>query len=214
MSALFRPWTNTAVRVGIGALLTLGAATVIVPMLWVRTPYRRGQFEPIAQPVEFDHRHHVQDDGIACVYCHDTVFKSAYAGLPSTDKCMGCHAQIWSQSPALEAVRRSFFSGTPIPWTRVNAVPDFVYFNHSIHVNKGIGCVSCHGRVDEMARVYQVQPLTMGWCLTCHRYPEEHLRPPSEITSMTPRKNTPAEGAFLASAYGTRKLTHCTSCHR
>lgn len=214
MAALFRPWANMAFRIGLGTALVLGVAAVIGPMIWVRTPYRRGQFEPIAQPVEFDHRHHVQDDGIACVYCHDTVFHSPSAGLPSTDKCMGCHAQIWSQSPALEPVRRSFFSGDPIPWTRVHSLPDFVYFDHSIHVNRGIGCVSCHGRVDEMARVYQVESLTMGWCLTCHRYPEPHLRPPNAITSMTWRRVNPDEGPFLAQAYGTRKLTHCTACHR
>lgn len=214
MASEFRPWSNTAVRIALAALLVAGAAVVIGPMIWVRTPYRRGQYEPVDQPVEFDHRHHVQDDGIACVYCHSTVFKSASAGIPSTEKCMGCHNQIWTQSAALEPVRRSFFSGAPIPWTRVHSLPDFVYFDHSIHVNSGVGCVSCHGRVDEMARVYQDKPLTMGWCLTCHRYPEPNLRPQSEITSMTYKPQDPLEGFRIAAERKTRKLTHCTACHR
>lgn len=129
---------------------------------------------------------------------------------------MGCHAQIWQQSPYLEKVRASFFSGAPIPWKRVHHLPDFVYFNHSVHVKNGIGCVSCHGRVDEMPRVYQVATLTMGFCLDCHRHPEPNLRPEDEITSMTwqPQGDPEQAGEELARRYGTRKLTHCTACHR
>ena len=129
---------------------------------------------------------------------------------------MGCHGQIWNQSIMLEPVRRSWFSGTPIPWNRVTEVPDFVYFNHAIHVNKGVGCVSCHGRVDEMPVVYKVAPMTMGWCLTCHRRPEAFLRPLSKITDMQwdPGNHQDEIGARLVSEYGVRQLTHCTTCHR
>jgi hypothetical protein len=215
MASPFRPSANMALRMTMGGLLALGVAVIAGLMLWVRTPWRRGQYEPIDQPVEFDHRHHVRDDGIDCVYCHNTVFTSSTAGIPSTDKCMGCHSQIWNQSPATEPIRRSFFSGAPIPWNRVHDLPDFVYFNHSIHVNKGVGCVECHGRVDEMARVYQVKDLTMTFCLECHRNPAPHLRPPDQITSMTWKADRPeVTGKLLENAYGTRKLTTCTTCHR
>ena len=126
---------------------------------------------------------------------------------------MGCHSQVWPDSLQLEPVRRSYFSGRPLRWQRVNSLPDYVYFDHSIHVNKGVGCVSCHGRVDRMALAYQVAPLSMGWCLSCHRSPEDHLRPLDRITSMDwePR---PGEGRSLAQLYGTRHLTNCTACHR
>jgi hypothetical protein len=185
-------------------------------MIFVRTPLRRGQFDPIDQPVEFDHRHHSGDDAIDCQYCHSTAAKSPSAGIPSTDVCMGCHSQVWSKSPLLEPVRRSYFSGSPIPWNRVHDVPDFVYFSHEAHVNHGVGCVSCHGRVDQMARVYQVASLTMGWCLDCHREPENYLRPPDTITRMAWKPNEPqAElGRRLVGELGVRKLMYCTACHR
>jgi predicted CXXCH cytochrome family protein len=215
MAALFRPWSNTAFRVvlGLGVLGIVGA--IATPMIWVRAPSWRGQFDPIDQPVEFDHRHHVQDDGIDCLYCHTTATSSASAGIPSTELCMGCHNQIWSQSPLLEPVRRSYFSGAPIPWNRVHDVPDFVYFNHAIHTNKGIGCMSCHGRVDQMGRVYQVSSLSMGFCLDCHRHPEWFVRPNEHITNMTwAPQNQSLLGPQLVRQYRIRSLTNCTACHR
>jgi hypothetical protein len=216
MPALFPPWTNTAMRIGIVGIVAAGGCAIAAPMIYVRTPYRRGQFEPPDQPVMFDHRHHARDDGIDCRYCHDTVEKEATAGIPSTDVCMGCHSQVWMGSPMLEPVRRSYFSGAAIPWNRVHDLPGFVYFNHAIHVNKGIGCVSCHGRVDQMATVVQVESLTMGFCLDCHRNPEPHLRPRDRITQMDWRPNGDpvALGKELAAEYQTRKLTQCTACHR
>ena len=172
--------------------------------------------DAIEQPVEFDHRHHTQDDGIDCRYCHNTVTRTEYAGIPSTALCMGCHSQIWNDSPLLEPVRRSYFSNTPIPYKRVYNLPDFVYFNHAIHSQKGVGCVSCHGRVDQMGRVYQVPSLTMSWCLDCHRNPEQHLRPLSAITSMTwTAGDSQAElGAALRTVLDVDPLVNCTACHR
>lgn len=215
MPALFPKWSDTAFRIG-GAAVSCGVLALILgPMIYVRTPYATGQYFAADQPVQFDHRHHVQDDGIDCRYCHDTVEKGPLAGVPSTELCMGCHSQIWNDSPMLEPLRRSYYSGRPIPWNRVNQLPDFVYFNHSIHLSKGVGCQSCHGRVDRMALAYQEAPLTMGWCLGCHRHPEEQLRPRVALTDMEWRGGEhPGLGARLAAEYQVRRLTHCTACHR
>jgi hypothetical protein len=201
-------------RLAIALMLTGSAGALAAPFVWVRTPWRRKEFEPISQPVEFDHRHHTQDDGIDCRYCHDTVEKAATAGIPSTERCMGCHNQVWNQSPLLEPVRRSYFSRNPIPWNRVHDLPDFVYFDHSVHVRHGVGCVTCHGRVDRMARVYQVASLRMDWCLECHREPEKRLRPLAEITDMARSEQDPGVSLAVARDLGVRRLTYCSACHR
>jgi hypothetical protein len=216
MAAVFPPWSNTAARVAIVAIVLGGASAIAAPMIWVRTPWARTQDDVVDQPVEFDHRHHNRDDGIDCKYCHDTVERAATAGIPSTEKCMGCHDQIWNGSPMLEVVRRSYFSGMPIPWNRVHNLPAFVYFNHAIHVAKGFGCATCHGRVDRMAAVYQAEPLTMGWCLACHRAPERFIRPPAEVTNMawTAGEQQAEMGRALVDRLGVRSLTGCTTCHR
>lgn len=216
MAALFPRWSNTALRVAILAVVAVLIGTPLALMAWVRSPYVTGQNDPIEQPVQFDHRHHVRDDGIDCRYCHDLVDRSPYAGIPSTETCMGCHNQIWNDSPLLEPVRRSYYENRPIRWRRVNDLPDFVYFNHSIHVNKGVGCVTCHGRVDLMARVYKAEPLTMGWCLGCHREPERHLRPLSQITDMDWKPEVPQRrlGEELKELYAVEELVNCTTCHR
>jgi hypothetical protein len=214
MAALFPPWSNTAFRIAVGAILLGGASALAAPMIYVRSPWSTRQSVPLVQPVEFDHRHHNQDDAIDCRYCHNTVDRSATAGMPSTGKCMGCHSQIWNDSTKLEPVRASWFSGLPIRWKRVHNLPDFVYFNHAIHVNKGVGCVTCHGRVDQMPAVMQVAPLTMQWCLECHRAPEQHLRPLDAITDMNWVPAHAGEGAAIAEELGVRRLTNCTSCHR
>jgi hypothetical protein len=216
MAAPFPRWSNTALRLGLTLVGggTLGALCLL--MIYMRTPYITDVGVPISQPVMFDHRHHVVDDGIACRYCHYTVEKEASAGIPPTEMCMNCHNQIWNTSPILEPVRRSYFSGQPIEWRRVHDLPEFVYFNHSIHVNKGVGCVTCHGRVDQMAQVAKAQPLTMGWCLDCHRNPAPNLRPLDQITSMDwkPPEDAGAFGEKLAREYGVQRLTHCSTCHR
>jgi hypothetical protein len=213
MEALFPEWSNTAIRVALGFLVALLVGLPTALMVYMRTPFAEDALYPVDQPVEFDHRHHVRDDGIECRFCHAGAERSAYAGLPSTAVCMGCHAQVWNDSPMLEPVRRAWFSGEAIPWNRVHDLPDFVYFDHSVHVTKGIGCESCHGRVDLMARVEQSKPLTMGWCLSCHRDPTPNLRPPEAITQMGWTQAS-GEGARLEQRYGTRRLTHCTTCHR
>jgi hypothetical protein len=214
MGALFPPWANTAIRVAIGGIVIAGLAVIAAPMIYVRTPLRRGQLDPRQQPVEFDHRHHVRDDGIDCLYCHSEAARSRWAGVPPTELCMGCHSQIWKDSPLLLPVRQSYVTGLPIPWIRIHNVPDFAYFNHAIHTNKGFGCVTCHGRVDQMARVYQVASLSMGWCLDCHRAPEKYIRPLHAITDMEWQPASDAEGQELAAKLNVRQLTHCTTCHR
>ena len=216
MSALFSKRSN-ALLLGVLAVLGLGAAgTIGGLLLYWRTPYGTNQFEPIVQPVQFDHRHHVQDDLMDCRYCHSSVDKAPSAGIPSTELCLSCHSQVWNKSPLLDQVRQSWFSGKPIAWTRVHKLPDFVYFNHAIHVNKGVGCVECHGRVDQMAAVEQHQPLTMGFCLDCHRNPQPRLRPLEEIAN--PRWQPPADraalGAELARKYDVKPKVNCTTCHR
>jgi len=215
MSAPFPPGANTVVRVVLalaaaGALLTATAGFV-----WVRTPFVTGQWEPVKQPVDFDHRHHVGDDGIDCAYCHAGAFTSPYAGVPPTQRCMNCHSQVWNRSGLTGKVREAYFSGRPIAWRRVNQLPEFVYFDHSIHVNKGVGCVTCHGRVDKMAAVMQDQPLNMQFCLGCHRDPYPNLRPLDRITDMEWQPPPDPEfGRKIAAALDVHPRTDCYTCHR
>src|SRR5215217_2292341 len=215
---LFPRWTNTVSRLSAAALLAIPAIAIGGLMAYVRSPLVTNQFNPPEQPIEFDHRHHAGDEQIDCRYCHWTVENSPSAGIPSTTVCVSCHAQVWNKSPYLNEVRKAFFTDQPIPWVRVHNLPDFVYFNHSIHVNKGVGCVTCHGRVDEMGAVYQQAPLTMSWCLDCHRNPAPNLRPAEAITSMTwkpPEGVDPVEyGKTLAAQYDVHSRTSCTTCHR
>jgi hypothetical protein len=149
-----------------------------------RSPWVTRQGQRADQPVPFSHKHHVQGLGIQCQYCHTSVEKSSYAGIPPTRTCMNCHSQIWTNANLLEPVRHSWATGESIVWTKVHDLPDYAYFNHEIHVNKGIGCSSCHGRVDEMPLMYQQSSLQMEWCLNCHRNPAVNLRPTSEIYNM------------------------------
>ena len=216
MSSLFKPRSNTAFRLVLLVLVGGAVATLGGLMVWARTPGGTGQQDPPVQPVQFDHRHHVIDDGIDCRYCHTSVERAASAGIPSTALCMNCHAQIWNKSPRLEPVRESYFTGQPIPWTRVHRLPDFVYFNHGIHVSKGIGCETCHGRVDQMPAIEQVAPLTMGWCLECHRDPAPNLRPVEEVTTMgwVPPGDAVALAKELMKKNDVHSRTSCTTCHR
>jgi len=215
-AVLFPPWVDSVVRTCLWLLGLIVVATPLLLMAWARTPYRTGQGFPIAQPVAFDHRHHVRDDGIDCQYCHATADRAATAGLPATDVCLNCHNQIWSNSPLLAAVWTSHLTRRPIEWRRITWLPDFVFFNHRIHVTKGFGCETCHGRVDLMARVYQAKPMTMGWCLDCHRRPEAYLRPVDQVTTVAwhPDEPQPILGARLQREQDVRSLTHCSTCHR
>ncbi len=149
-----------------------------------RSPWVTRQGQRPEQPVPFSHKHHVQGLGLQCQYCHVTVEKSGYAGIPPTKTCINCHAQIWTNAQLLEPVRNSWATGQSIAWTKVHDLPDFAYFNHSIHVNKGIGCSSCHGRVDQMPLTFAQNTLQMEWCLDCHRNPAKNLRPTGEIYNM------------------------------
>lgn len=216
MPALFPRSSNAVIRL----LLAFGASAVIgVPallMAWVRSPFVTGQFSAPAQPVWFSHQHHVTGFRIDCRYCHSSVERTAGAGMPSTGTCVPCHRQVWLNGPFFHRVRQSLASGKPIPWIRVNGLPDHVFFNHAIHVSKGVGCETCHGRVDRMERVQQVVPLTMAWCLDCHRNPEPYLRPVAEMTTMGYRPPIPQAvlGARLGREYHVQRLVTCTACHR
>lgn len=202
-------------------LVLFGAVAMLVTVsslayLVVRSPYETMQNVPREQPVPFSHEHHVGGLGIDCRYCHTTVENSAFANIPATKICMNCHSQMWASSPTLEPVRESYRTGRSIEWTRVNDLPDFVYFNHSIHVHKGIGCATCHGRVDKMPLTWQAQPLTMEWCLDCHRHPEQYVRPRDQVFSMdyAPPRDQAALGSQLVHEYHIQSLTSCSTCHR
>jgi hypothetical protein len=168
------------------------------------------------QPVQFSHKHHVSDDGIDCRYCHTSVEQSSFAGIPSTKICMSCHTQIWAESPILEPVRESFRTGKSLEWTRVNNLPGFVYFDHSIHVHKGVGCTTCHGRVDQMPFMWREHTLYMEWCLECHRNPERFVRPRDQVFNMDwqPPSDQIALGQKLVQDYKIESLTSCSVCHR
>jgi hypothetical protein len=212
----FPPWSDALARMVLSIVATLLVGVPLFLMWWTRTPYVTEQFDQVAQPVAFDHRHHVVDDGIDCEYCHQEVERSPYAGVPATDTCLNCHSQIWNASPALKVVWQSDRSRRPILWQRVTYLPDFVFFNHSMHVRSGVGCETCHGRIDEMPRVFQVEPMTMRWCLDCHREPERYLRPREAVTVMGYVADRPQRelGAELMRTYNVRRLTTCTTCHR
>ena len=200
-------------------VVVLAVAAFYVYTQVARSSYLTGRYLEKQQPVQFSHKHHVGDDGIDCRYCHATVETTASAGLPPTQTCMNCHSQIWNDSPYLEPVRASFRENKPIQWERVHDLPEFVYFNHSIHVAKGIGCSSCHGQIDNMPAVFQENTLQMEWCIACHRAPEQHIRPKSEVTSMQWQDDdlSKEEREKLAVDYKLRSkemLTSCSTCHR
>lgn len=184
-----------------------------------RSAYLTGQYLEKQQPVQFSHKHHVGDDGIDCRYCHQTVETTATAGMPSTQTCMNCHSQIWADSPYLEPVRASFRDNKPIEWQRVHDMPEYTYFNHSIHVAKGVGCSTCHGAIDNMPVVFQENSLQMEWCIACHRTPENFIRPKSEIFNMNyqPGDIDQKDRDKLKVDYKIRSkemMTSCSTCHR
>lgn len=214
--AVFAPWADSLFRavVTLACLGVLGTPALL--MAWVRSPLSTGVGEAATQPIQFDHRHHVRDDGIDCQYCHYDSERSPSAGMPETATCMGCHAQIWKDSPRLEPVRSSYYRNEPIAWQRVYDLPDFVYFNHSMHVKSGVGCETCHGRVDLMAAIEKANTLQMDWCLDCHRHPERFVRPAREITKMGYIPTIPQRelGPRLVASSHIRPPTDCTGCHR
>jgi hypothetical protein len=213
---IFHHSTNTLAKVSIfGALVAAGLG------LWLvlevnRSPYVTNAGVARIQPVQFSHQHHVGGLGLDCRYCHTSVETAAVAGIPPTKTCMNCHSQIWSTSPELEPVRESFRTGNSLEWIRVHDLPEFAYFNHSAHVNKGVGCSTCHGRVDRMPLVWQEKSLQMEWCLECHRAPEKFVRPQSEVfnAAWEPPADQIEQGRKLVQEYGLKPRTSCSACHR
>ncbi|HET6575720.1 MAG TPA: cytochrome c3 family protein [Fimbriiglobus sp.] len=243
MPQLFPKGMNVISRLVVLGLPVLGGAGAVAGAAFYRSDYSTGTREIVEQPVPFSHKHHVSELGIGCQYCHTSAEVSASAGFPPTRTCMNCHQQIWVSAELLQPVRDSFVSsasnavGKPIPWTKVHNVPHYVYFNHSIHLAKGVGCYSCHGRVDQMSLLFQTKSLLMEWCLDCHREPEKHLRPKAEVYNLawqpadyrdpTTGKQEDREtgqpytqlnlGKKLKEEYQVRDqsvLTNCSICHR
>ncbi len=208
-------WTN-ALRPVLGALLVLGPAYVVVLLAYGGSPRTTAVGYRPQQPVPYSHALHAGQLGIDCRYCHTTVEVAAHAAVPPTQICMNCHAKVRSESPKLLLVRESYATGLPVPWVRVHDLPDYVYFNHSAHVRRGVGCVECHGRVDTMEVVTQVHRLSMGWCLDCHRHPEAHLRPPEMVTKMdwVAPEDPEVYGRRLREANHINPSTDCWTCHR
>lgn len=217
MSQLFPRYANSLARGTIAGLVLATGVTGWAAYRGYWSSYVTEVGAPRQQPVPFSHQHHVSGLGIDCRYCHTSVESSSFAGIPPTETCMTCHSQVWRDAPVLEPVRASWRTGVPLQWTRVNDLPDYVYFNHSIHVQKGVGCVSCHGRVDEMPLMAKEQSLYMRWCLDCHRQPEKQVRPAGAVFAMT--RDTEAggaRGAELVRDYHIKseRLSDCSICHR
>ncbi len=218
MAQIFHPFTNALSRASLVLALVLLLAVLVFAFKLYRSPYLTWAGVLLEQPVAFSHQHHVGGLGIDCRYCHASVERSAFAGMPSTKTCMSCHSQVWSDSPALEPVRDSWRSGRALEWVRVHNLPDYAYFDHSIHVKRGVGCVSCHGRVDEMPWTFRAKSLQMGWCLDCHRNPSPALRPQPAVFQMgwkptgSPEERQVRE--WFSRHHDALALTNCTVCHR
>jgi hypothetical protein len=214
MSQLFPRSANALARSSIFGGLTLALTVLMVVFALMRSSWATKQYDFVEQPVQFSHAHHVGGVGLDCRYCHTSVESSSFAGIPPTKTCMNCHSQLWSNAPILEPVRASFRNNTNLTWIRVNDLPDFVYFNHQIHVKQGVGCVTCHGQVDQMPLMYQAKSLLMEWCLDCHRAPEKYIRPREDVFNMA--YQAPANqlelGLRLKREYNIASVEHMTSC--
>ena len=216
MSQIFNRSANQIARFSlVGGALAAGLVAW-VGLLLLRSDFVTGANANVTQPVQFSHAHHVGGLGIDCRYCHTTVDSARFANIPPTKTCMNCHSQIWLTSSYLEPVRESFRTGQSLVWNRVHDLPDFVYFNHSVHVKKGVGCETCHGRIDKMAGIFQANSLQMEWCVTCHRAPEQFLRPREAVYQMgyQPAGDQLTIGRDLVKKYDVKSLTSCSTCHR
>lgn len=219
MPQLFHRSFNALSKLSIVGGVLLAALVGLSLGVLDRSSYNTGVGVEIQQPVQFSHKHHSGDDGIDCRYCHTSVEYSSNAGMPPTKTCMNCHTQIWADSPYLEPVRESWRTKQPIEWVKVHDLPDYVYFNHSAHVNKGVGCSTCHGNVAQMPLVYKAASMQMEWCLQCHRQPELFLRPRDQIynTEWQAPANQVEVGVELKKEYkvlNSEVLTSCSTCHR
>ncbi len=216
MAQVFRPSANTLSKASVIAIILLLGVLGWFANILARSDYVTDVGLPQEQPVPFSHKHHVGDVGLDCRYCHTSVETAAFAGIPPTETCMSCHAQLFADSPMLEPVRASFRNEKSFEWNRVHALPDYVYFNHSIHLNKGVGCSTCHGRVDRMPLMWRESRLQMEWCLECHRAPEQFVRPRDQVFSMEyqPPENQLELGRKLVAEYRIQTLTDCYTCHR
>jgi hypothetical protein len=219
MRQIFAPGADAILRLVIFTIIASVVGLVVLVGALPNSTYATGVWTAPEQPVPFSHKHHVGELGLDCRYCHTTVMTQASAGMPPTYTCMTCHSQIWDKAPMLAPVRDSLATETPLDWQRVNQLPEYVYFNHSIHVTKGIGCSSCHGPVAEMQLTWRAQPFTMAFCLDCHRNPQDRLRPADQVWNM--EWSAPADqdrvGRSLMAAYhivSAARLTDCSTCHR
>ena len=216
MAQIFHRSANSLARLSLAAVVLLAGG-----ILWAAYRIDQGGYvTDVAvakdQPIPFSHKHHVTDDGIDCRYCHTSVETSAVAGVPASEICMSCHSQIWTNAAILEPLRSSWARGESLRWTRIHDLPDFVFFNHSIHIAKGIGCATCHGRVDQMPLTYKVNTLYMEWCVECHRNPERFIRPRDQVFNMAYEApgNQEELGQRLVAEYHVQSLTDCVTCHR
>ncbi|TFW29002.1 cytochrome c3 family protein [Massilia horti] len=216
MTQAFRPATVLVLKLGFIGFV-LACAVVIALARWRMAPPGAGT-TAISQPIRFSHQHHAGDDGIDCRYCHTSVEKSRFAGLPSTDICLTCHSQLFRDAPALAPLHESASTGLPIRWNRVHKIPDFAYFDHSIHISKGVACIECHGRVDRMPVLVRVASLEMQWCLACHRSAPQHVGPLSDVFLMQDKRPLSAQEVTqlnrMLHLQSTRRLTDCSTCHR
>jgi ferredoxin len=218
MAQIFHPSMKVVSKASIVALVITITTLAVIAVVMYRSSYYTTADDPQEQPIQFSHEHHAGGLGIDCRYCHTSVETGAFAGIPPTSTCMTCHSQVWTGSPMLEPVRSSYRTNTPLQWWRVNDLPDFVFFDHSIHITKGIGCQTCHGQVDKMPLTWREETLYMDWCLECHRAPEKNIRPRSEVFNMQYQAPANQEelGIKLVKEYSvkTKQLTDCSICHR
>jgi len=217
MSAIFPKWTNRLPAMVIAGVFLVGSAVTAGVWYYFTPKYTRAGYQPL-QPVSFSHATHAGQLGMDCRYCHTGVEKSWFSNIPASSTCMNCHNQVLKDDARLEWVRDSAVSGRPIPWVQIHKLPDFVYFNHSVHVNRGVSCVECHGRIDRMDEVYHAKPLSMAFCLECHRHPELKLRPPDKITDLAWQAASPAQQQEIGQRekleWKVESLQTCSACHR
>lgn len=216
MTQIFHPSTNALSKFSLfGAVFLLGGLGFVVDKVH-RSPWVTQVNVAVEQPVPFSHKHHAGNLGIDCRYCHTSVEESRFAGIPPSKTCMTCHSVLFTETDMLEPVRESYRTDEPIEWTKVHDLPDYVYFDHSVHLAKGVGCVSCHGQVNEMPLMWRENTLNMDWCLKCHRNPAEHLRPSEAVFEMdwVPTSEDVEKAHLFADQLNTEELTSCSVCHR